>query len=46
MQKLQITRMTASEIGELLKSKEDYKIAARLVSILPLAKGEIGPPKR
>lgn len=32
--------MTASEIEALLKSKEDYKIATRLVSILPLAKGE------
>jgi transposase len=40
MKKIQITSMTASEIEALLKSKEDYKIAARLVSILPLAKGE------
>jgi transposase len=40
MQKIQITSMTAAEIEELLKSKEDYKIASRLVSILPLAKGE------
>jgi transposase len=40
MKKFQITSMTSSEIEALLKSKEDYKIAARLVSILPLAKGE------
>jgi transposase len=40
MKKIQITSMTVSEIEGLLKSKEDYKIAARLVSILPLAKGE------
>jgi transposase len=40
MKKIQITSMTASEIEALLKSKEDYKIATRLVSILPLAKGE------
>lgn len=40
MKKIQITSMTATEIEALLKSKEDYKIAARLVSILPLAKGE------
>lgn len=32
--------MSASEIEALLKSKEDYRIASRLVSILPLAKGE------
>lgn len=40
MQKLKITSMSVSEIENLLKSKEDYKIAARLVSILPIAKGE------
>ena len=32
--------MSVSEIENLLKSKEDYKTAARLVSILPIAKGE------
>jgi len=40
MKSFQITSMTASEIEALLKSKEDYKTAARLVSILPLAKGQ------
>jgi len=40
MKKLQITSMTAQEIEMLLKSKEDYKIATRLVSLLPLAKGQ------
>jgi transposase len=40
MQKLEITAMSVSEIENLLKSKEDYKIALRLVSILPIAKGE------
>lgn len=40
MQKLEITSMSVSEIENLLKSKEDYKTAARLVSILPIAKGE------
>jgi len=40
MQKIQITSMSASEIEAILKSKEDYKIAGRLLSILPLAKGE------
>jgi transposase len=40
MQKLEITSMSASEIEALLKSKEDYKIAWRLMSILPIAKGE------
>lgn len=40
MQKLEITAMSVSEIEDLLKSKEDYKIALRLVSILPIAKGE------
>ena len=32
--------MSVSEIENLLKSKEDYKIALRLLSILPIAKGE------
>ena len=32
--------MDSSEIEDLLKSKEDYKTAVRLVSILPLSKGE------
>lgn len=32
--------MSVSEMEDLLKSKEDYKIALRLVSILPIAKGE------
>lgn len=40
MKKLKIQSMTTSQIEELLKSKEDYKIAARLVCILPLTKGE------
>jgi transposase len=40
MQKLEITSMSVSEIENLLKSKEDYKIALRLISILPIAKGE------
>ena len=40
MKKLQITSMSVSEIENLLKSKEDYKVALRLVSILPIAKGE------
>jgi len=40
MKKLKIQSMTTAEIEELLKSKEDYKIAARLVCILPLTKGE------
>ena len=40
MQKLEITSMSVSEIENLLKSKEDYKTAARLVSILPIAEGE------
>ena len=31
--------MSVSEIENILKSKEDYKIAARLVSLLPIAKG-------
>lgn len=32
--------MSVSEIECLIKSKEDYKIALRLFSILPIAKGE------
>ena len=40
MQKLEITSMSVFEIENLLRSKEDYKIAARLVSLLPIAKGE------
>ena len=40
MQKLEITAMSVSDIESLLKSKEDYKIALRLFSILPIAKGE------
>ena len=40
MKKLQITSMSVSEIENLLKSKEDYKVALRLLSILPIAKGE------
>lgn len=40
MQKLQITSMSVSGIESLLKSKEDFKVALRLVSILPIAKGE------
>ena len=39
MQKIQITSMTTSEIEALLKSKEDYKIALRLLCLLPLSKG-------
>jgi transposase len=40
MRKLEITSKTAEEIKEILKSKEDYQIAARLVCILPLALGQ------
>lgn len=40
MQKLQFPKNASEQIESLLKSKEDYKIATRLVSILPLAKGE------
>jgi transposase len=40
MQKRKITSISASEIEALLKSKEDYKTASRLVCLLPLAKGE------
>ncbi|NJL77537.1 MAG: hypothetical protein HC892_23380 [Saprospiraceae bacterium] len=40
MQKIEITSMSVSDIEALLKSKEDYKIALRLCSILPIAKGE------
>lgn len=40
MRKQKITSLSVSEIEALLKSKEDYKIASRLVCLLPLAKGE------
>lgn len=40
MKKIQITAMTASDIEALLKSKEEFRIASRLISILSLAKGE------
>lgn len=40
MQKQKITSISVSEIEAILKSKEDYKIASRLVCLLPLAKGE------
>jgi transposase len=40
MKKLEVTSMSASDIEALLKSKEDYKIAVRLASILPIARGE------
>lgn len=40
MKKLEITWMSASQIEALLKSKENYKRAVRLVSLLPMAKGE------
>jgi len=40
MRKIQFPENASKEIEALLKSKEDYKIALRLVSILPLAKGE------
>lgn len=39
MRKLEITSMSASEIEALLKSKENYKTAIRLASLLPIAKG-------
>lgn len=39
IQKLQITKLKASEIEALLKSKEEYKIATRLVCMLQIAKG-------
>jgi len=41
MRKLKIQMMTTAEIEALLKSKEYYKIAARLVCILPVTKDEI-----
>lgn len=40
MQKITFPKGSSAKIEALLKSKEDYKIASRLVSILPLAKGE------
>jgi len=40
MRKLEITSKSASEIKELIKSKESYQVGARLVSILPLAMGQ------
>lgn len=40
MKRYEITIMDSCGIEELLKSKEDYKTALRLVSILPLSKGE------
>jgi transposase len=40
MKKLEITSVSVSDIETYLKSKEDYKIALRLLSILPIAKGE------
>jgi transposase len=40
MKKTQITSMTTSEIEELLKSKDDYKVALRLLCMLSLSKGE------
>ena len=40
MRKIQFPENASKEIEALLKSKEDYKIALRIVGILPLAKGE------
>jgi transposase len=40
MQKIKFPEGSSEQIEALLKSKEDYKLASRLVSILPLAKGE------
>lgn len=40
MQKLEINSISVSDVQALLKSIEDYKIALRLFSILPIAKGE------
>jgi transposase len=39
MQKLQLTKISASQIEALLKGKEEYKIATRLVCMLQIAKG-------
>ena len=39
MQKLQLSKISASQIEALLKSKEEYKIATRLVCLLQIAKG-------
>jgi len=40
MKKLEIKSHTVEEIESILKSKEDYKTACRLVCILQIAKGE------
>lgn len=40
MQKITFPENTTAQIEAILKSKEDYKIATRLVCILPLTKGE------
>lgn len=40
MQKIKFPKNSAAKIEAMLKSKEEYKIAARLASILPLAKGD------
>jgi len=40
MKRYEITLMDSCGIEELLKSKKEYKTAVRLVSILPLSKGE------
>lgn len=39
MRKLQLKKITATQIEALLKSKEEYKIATRLVCMLQIAKG-------
>jgi transposase len=39
MKKIEITAYTVNEIETLLKSKEDYKIACRLLCVLQIAKG-------
>ncbi len=39
MKKIEITAYTAKEIEAFLKSKDDYKIACRLLCILQIAKG-------
>lgn len=40
MQKILFPENSTAQIEAMLKSKEDFKIATRLVCILPLAKGE------
>jgi hypothetical protein len=40
MKKMQITKHTSEEIAEMLQSKEDYKVALRLVCMLQISKGE------